>query len=960
MQPLLDPLDSVFDEIASSESAATSNVQRIRAEINFARKFVEHVPEKAAEWEPLIKQAAELVRDELAKKEAINLQALVEKAEKILAPIGKAAKEFTIHCCGHAHIDMNWQWPWQETVSVTHDTFATVDKLMDEFPDFRFIQSQASTYAAMEEFCPEIFEMIKRRIKEGKWEPTASTWVEGDKNLASGESLCRHMLYTRRYFKDRFGIPYDAIKIDWEGDTFGHVHTLPAILSRGGVSRYYHCRTGPDHWLFWWQSPDGSRILVFRDTRGYNGIIIPEIANPMLDYWKSTGIKDYMWCYGVGDHGGGPTRRDLVNAIELNSWPIFPNVLISTTDAFFTAVENSGVDLPVHDGEMNYVFEGCYTSQSNVKRANRVSENVLPEVETLSLIAGATTGFPYPQDDINRGWRMTMFNQFHDILPGSGVHATYEHAQGLFQEILAITGSIRTRALRKLAAAIDTSAASGVEVPKPGLGSGVSDSLGAGAGDSHIPGGVSAYNAGAVGVEPFIIYNQMPFQRSEVVYAKIWDKELDKDRMGVWDESGTAVPAQVVNKGRYWGHHYTTLAFPAKDVPAMGYKTYTIGRSSKPVPATETVKASRLGVHDGSFAKVEMPKTGLLENEFLRVEIDPASGAILHLTDKATGYDYVPKGKLMGVLELYQEAPHRMTSWVIGQITRKSELSQDGVMELTQSGPNRAAFKTSRKINDSKISVEIGLNAGSKMVDITVTADWVERGTPETGVPMLKIAFPINIDNPKPTYEIPFGTIERPANGQEVPSLKWADITGDKVDAKGTCGFTLVNADKYGHNAENSNLRLTLIRSSHDPDPLPEMGRHEIKIGIIPHEGPLSISESVRQGAGFNLPLSVVSTDVHKGELPPSKGFVEALTPNIMLASVKKAEDSDAVVVRLYEVEGKDTEAKVRLTDIAKPDSPAVETDLMEQPLKKSTASMKGDTLTVKLPAYGIATVKIG
>lgn len=960
MQLLLDPLDNILDGIASAEAGTTTTAQRIRAELNFARNLMEHLPEKAGEWEPLILQAAELVRDKLGNNGAVNPATLIGEAEKILAPIGKVAKEFTIHCCGHAHIDMNWMWPWQETVSLTHDTFSTVDRLMDEFPDFHFIQSQASTYIAMEELCPEIFDMIKRRMKEGRWEPTASTWVEGDKNLASGESLCRHLLYTRRYFKDRFGLPYDAIKIDWEGDTFGHVHTLPAILSRGGVTRYYHCRTGPDYWLFWWQAPDGSRVLVYRDTCGYAGTIGTDIAHHMLRFWKSTGLKDYMWCYGVGDHGGGPTRRDLMNAREQNSWPIYPNVVLSSADQFYSMVEKSGVELPVHDGEMNYVFEGCYTSQSNIKRANRVSETVLPEVETLSLITGATAGFPYPLEDINDGWRMTLFNQFHDILPGSGVHATYERAQGFFQEILAITGSIRTRALRKLAASVDTSAAAKVDVPAPGLGSGVGDGLGAGAGDPHLPGGVSAYNAGAVGVEPVLIYNQMPFPRNDVVYAKVWDKELQNDKIGVWDESGDAVPAQVIHKGRYWGHHFTALAFPVKDVPATGYKTYTIGRTSRPVAAKQPVRASRLGVHDGGFALVEMPKTGLIENEFLRVEIEPASGAILHLVDKQTGYDYVPEGKLMGLLELYQEAPHRMTSWVIGQTQRMTELTQDGVMEMTQHGPHRAAFKTSRKINDSKVSVEIGLNAGNRMVDINIVADWVERGTPETGVPMLRMAFPTNTDRPEATYEIPFGKIQRPVNGQEVPALKWADLTGEKVDVKGKCGITLVNADKYGHNANGSTLRSTLLRSSHDPDPLPEMGHHEIRLGIIPHDGPLSVSDAVRFGASFNLPMTVVSTDVHKGELPPSKGFVEVLTPNIMLASVKKAEDSDAVIVRLYEVEGKETEAKVRLTDIVKPGSPAQETDLMEQSLDKNTARMEGDVLSVKLPAYGIATVSIG
>jgi len=166
--------------------------------------------------------------------------------------------------------------------------------------------------------------MIKRRIKEGRWEPTASMWVETSKNLASGEILCRHLLYTRRYLKERFGLPYNAVKVDWSPDTFGHAHTLPTILARGGVSRYYHFRTGPNKWLIRWQGPDGSQVLLFLDKATYNGPIDPKaIADHLIDYVRETSLKDYLYVYGVGDHGGGPTRRDLAKASEISAWPIF-------------------------------------------------------------------------------------------------------------------------------------------------------------------------------------------------------------------------------------------------------------------------------------------------------------------------------------------------------------------------------------------------------------------------------------------------------------------------------------------------------------------------------------------------------------------------------------------------------------------------------------------------------------
>ncbi|MEN6520922.1 MAG: glycoside hydrolase family 38 C-terminal domain-containing protein [Armatimonadota bacterium] len=943
----LESLNDALQNVESTEKESDLLVGRIRSEIEFAQEFVDLYPGKASEWQPLVVEAAELVASKLASGGTAGLKSIVKEAEEILAPIGKAAKDYTIYCVGHAHIDMNWLWDWPETVSTTRDTFTTIDRLMDEFPEFHFSQSQASTYQAMEDYSPEIFETIKRRMKEGRWEPTASMWVEGDKNLASGEILCRHLLYTRRYMKEKFGLPYDAIKIDWEPDTFGHAATIPSILSRGGVRRYYRCRPSPvEHALSWWEGPDGSRVLVFSEKTWYINPITPKMGHHMVNFCKETGLKCYLFVYGVGDHGGGPTRRDLVRAVDISTWPVFPNVKLSTTDAFFNAVEKEDLtSLPVHKDEINCVFEGCYTSESHVKHANRISENILPEVESVSLIAGAASGYKYRADEIKNAWYMAMFNQFHDILPGSGVRGTYDYAQGQFQKIRATAESIRTDALRKLASAVDTSAASGIEPAAGSLGATIGDGTGAGVGNGKYPGGVTAYASTAVSAEPFMIFNQMPFKRSEVVIATVWNKKLPKDKITVRDDSGNVASGQVLETGNYWGHDFTAIAFSAKDIPAMGYRIYTIDKALTPAAASEEVK---------------MVSPGVMENEFLKVEIDQPSGAIKSLIDKETGYEFVPEGELAGVLEYYQEVPHDMTAWEIGQTQRLKKLSDDGVFKVVQKGPYRAAVKTSRKVNDSCITVEIGLNAGSRMIDFKVTADWIERGTKETGVPMLRIAFPSKIENAKGTYEIPFGSIERPSNGQEVPALKWADLSGDCVGKKGSCGITMVNADKYGHNADKNTLRLTLIRSSYDPDPLPEIGHHEIILGIAPHDGPCSTPDAARAAASFGLPMSVVSTSIHKGKLPGSKGFAEVFTPNIMLTCLKKAEDSESIVVRVYEMEGVETEAKIKISDIVKPNAPAVEVDMMEQALEHSTARMEGDTLIVRVPAHGIASVAVG
>jgi len=944
-------LELSLHALDQSSAAGAAPMERFRCEIEFARQFADALPDRAREWEKLILEAVDTVGRAVSRRGAVNLESVVRKAEEILAPIGKVAKEYTIHCCGHAHIDMNWMWPWQETVNVTHDTFLTVDRLMDEFPEFRFSQSQASVYIAMEEHCPEVFRAIKRRVRQGKWDVTASMWVEGDKNIASGEALCRHLLYTRAYFKDKFGLEPEDVKIDWSPDTFGHARTVPGIISRGAVSRYYFCRTGPGPWLFKWRSPDGSEVLAYNDKGGYNGHIDPNAMRGLFCWFvKETGLKDFMFMYGIGDHGGGPTRRDLRKAREIAKWPIFPVVKLSTTDEFYSAVEKANPKLPVIDKDLNFTFEGCYTSQSRIKKANRVSEIILPQAETAALIAGALAKMDYPSAGLVRCWRHTLFNHFHDILPGSGIHATYDYSEGLFQEIQAASGAILTRALRALADRIDTAAAAQCKVTP--FGGGLGDGLGAGAGDPGIPGGVTARNAGALCAEPVLVYNHKAWPRSEIVYAKVWNKPLADDRVVVRDSKGNQIKGQVVHRGNYWGHNFATVAFKA-DVPALGYKVYAIDSAAEPVPG-EGAGIDRF-LPDGTETMIpEINERGAMENEFLRVEVDSASGAIAHLIDKETGFDYVPEGLLLGVLEGYQEIPHGMSAWVIGQIKEVEPLVDGGAMRITQRGPNRVAVRTDRKWRDSTISVEIGLNAGSRVVDFTVRTRWVERGSPETGVPMLRVAFPVNVTKGTATYEIPFGSQTRPQSEQEVPALKWADVS----DAEH--GVTLVNNCKYGHSCNDGVLRLTLIRSSYEPDPLPEIGDHEIRFAVIPHSGPCDVIAATRAGEEFNSPLAVASAPVQSGELPPEMSLVEVLTPNVFISAVKKAENSDAVVIRMFEVEGKKTTAKIRLAGIVKPGASAVETDVLERPLAKNGAKLDGDTLSVPVPAFGIATVKIG
>jgi alpha-mannosidase len=447
---------------------------RASTQMEFAKAFAAALPETdTLGWTEAIERALGMFDGYDPQSGASALAATISRMEEELSAIAEKAKTYTIHCVGHGHIDMNWMWSWPETVSTTHDTFASILSLMDQYPEFTYSQSQASVYALIEKYHPAMFERIRERVREGRWEITAVHWVEGDKNLASGESLARHMLYTRRYFQEKFGLAPEDIEVDWEPDTFGHANTTPGILRQGGAKYYYSCRPGggfgharvggPRPRLFWWQSPDGSRVLVNRESTWYNSYVNIgyNIALPLCGFVQETGLSDWLNVYGVGNHGGGPTRDEIEYYIEMNTWPVYPNVVFGTSQEWFRKVEADiaarKLHLPVLKHELNFEFTGCYTSQSAIKRANRFGENYLEEAETLAAIRSRLGGdYGYPREMLRDGWLNVLFNHFHDILPGSGVVDTREHALGLFQEVGAITGSVKREVGVWLASQIDT------------------------------------------------------------------------------------------------------------------------------------------------------------------------------------------------------------------------------------------------------------------------------------------------------------------------------------------------------------------------------------------------------------------------------------------------------------------------------------------------------------------------
>jgi alpha-mannosidase len=933
-------------------------LDRFVAQLRFAHQLCRAYPDKAKEWQERIIEAGRAVQGGL-KGKGIDLEDLMARGEAILQPIGQAAKEYTLLCISHAHIDMNWMWSWPETVAVTNDTFQTMLTLMEEFSGYIHSQSQASTYQMIEKYNPPMFEAIRRRVREGRWEVTASQWVEGDKNMVSGESVCRHLLYTRQYVQEKFGLSPEDVCVDFEPDTFGHPATLPGILARGGVKYYYHCRGSHGPHLYWWVGPDGSRILTLNDVQWYMCAIEPKIADSLIEFSLAGGMKHMPVLYGVGDHGGGPTRRDLKRLIEMSGWPVFPNVEFSTLHRFFRLAEMGAREIPEIVGERNFVYTGCYTSQARQKWANRHGENLLFSAEVAATVGTRLAGVEYPEENLTEAWKHLLFDQFHDILPGSGVRETRHYALGRAQESQAAASMARTNALRALGERVDTESmrSSFREDSERDYKDEVESgwALGAGVGHAAGTGGESTFSVTRTSDRAFMVFNPLPHPRTDVVEVKLWDTKLDVQHLVATSEGMNPRRVQVMDKGAFWGHEYLTAAFPL-EVPALGYRTICVSdRLTDLGLPTEEVGDPWTGGSMGAWRKIP-PLDHVLENESLRVRIDPASGGIVSLLDKRTGREWVPEGKLSGILQHCVEANTRMTAWVIGPFLKREDLLDGGLLRMLHNGPYVQTFRWTRMLNDTTLELDITVRQGVPRVEFRLRVDWREIGHPERGIPHLKVRFPLAVHAPQPRYEIPFGSIRRDLfEGQEVPALRWADLSG----AMGQ-GVTLVNSSKYGFSTEGDSLNMTLLRGSIDPDPLPDLGEHIIEYALVPHGEGWTVGDCMRVGEEMNAPLVISSCTFHRGDLPSVLSLVDVEGENVRLAAMKQGRDGGSMILRLVEVEGRQAKARLRLATPLLPEgATAVEVDTLERPLDDGRVRLEGGALTVELPPYGISTVRI-
>ncbi|MGB8952045.1 MAG: glycoside hydrolase family 38 C-terminal domain-containing protein [Candidatus Aminicenantales bacterium] len=829
----------------------------------------------------------------------------VSRIRAKLKPIAQFVKKFTLFFDANAHIDAAWLWREKETIAVARNTFASVLNMMNLRPSFTYTQSSAVYYDWMERLYPDIFKEIQQRVKEGRWELIGGMWIEPDCNLPSGESWMRHLLYAKRYFLQKFGI---NITIGWNPDSFGYNWNMPQFYRQAGIDAFITQKIGWNdtnifpYRTFWWEGPDGSRILSYFPFDYVNTIDDPFLlADWLRQFEANTGYTKMMILFGVGDHGGGPSMEMLDRIERLKSLDIYPSIEYGTTAQYLDWIKKQDLsELPTWKDELYLEYHrGTYTTQAKNKAFNRTGEVLMTNAEkfsTLAMLLGAE-----PRNvQLEEAWRIVLFNQFHDILPGSSIREVYIDSAEEYQEALAMGHHELKRSLGHIARNINT---------------------------STITGGT-----------PISVVNPLSWERTDVVKLKL--PAGDSSEYAVFDLEGKEIPSQVVPVKR----NVREILFTAEGIPPLGYKTYVL-KMQTPAAKNPSLRIS----------------PAELENEFFKVAVDPDSGWIKSIIDKRNGKEILSgPGNELQILE---DRPAQWDAWNIG-LTGKKFPSAFRTIEIVETGPVRVVLRAYRdylKPGTKKdfptedfpstfFTQDIILYGGADRIDFQTDVDWWEEHT------MLKVAFPVTLNTTFATYEIPFGFIQRSTRTNtpvekaqfETAALRWADLSEDGY------GVSLLNNSKYGYDIKGNTMRLSLLRSPTWPDPTADKGKHSIEYALYPHLGTWREASTVQRGYAFNTPFLSILNNPHEGRLPAAYSFLKLEPSNLVLTTVKKAEDSDAWILQWYESSGEDSQAVLTLPRIPKK---VVLSNFLEE--EGTSLPFNKNTVTVTTQKNSAKTIKV-
>lgn len=777
--------------------------------------------------------------------------------------------DVTVTAIGHTHIDVAWLWRLCHTREKCARSFATVLRLMELFPEYVFLQTQPQLYQYVKRDYPELYQEMKERIAEGRWEADGAMWVEADCNVISGESLVRQILHGKRYLQKEFGVNCRYL---WLPDVFGYSWALPQVLKRSGIDTFMTTKISWNqynrmpHDTFWWQGIDGTEILTHFITTPdqgaaqfytYNGSTNARFVQGIWDNYRDKNVnKELLLAYGYGDGGGGVNRDMLEMRRRLETMPGIPAVQPGRAGEYFQRLHDTVAETQeyVHkwNGELYLEYHrGTYTSQAAVKRGNRKLELELRRQEWLDVLraAQAHDWELYPQKPLYKAWQTVLLHQFHDIIPGSSIREVYEDTLEDYAGVRDQLQELQADVLRSLVTEDD----------------------------------------------PFTytVFNSGSFLRQGLVDVPLRAGMEE----GTWqDQEGNVLRAAAD------GDSWSVLVY---NVPSLGYTTISF------VPGNRISEERPFTVHSRG-----------VDTPFYSVAWD-ANGQLTQIYDRKFERDVLAPGERGNVLQVFEDKPMAHDAWDIDLFYQEKmeEIRRLISAELVEHNALRCIMRFRWQWDASTIEQDMVLYSSTRRIDFRTKVDWHQRQQ------LLKVAFPVDIHASEATYDIQFGNVKRPTHWNtswdwarfETVGHQWADLSEEGY------GVSLLNDCKYGYDIKDNVLRLSLIKSAIHPDYEADQGEHTFTYSLLAHEGSWLQGDTVVQAWKLNQPLLAVS-----GRTEPRQfSTVGVEGGHVLIDSVKKAEDGPEMIVRFHEYGG--ARGKVTLTSDL-PVAQWQECNLMEEP----------------------------
>lgn len=767
----------------------------------------------------------------------------------------------TVHCIGHTHIDVAWLWRLTHTREKAARSFSTVLRLMEKFPEYIFLQTQPQLYAYVKNDYPEIYAQIRERVREGRWETGGAMWLEADCNLPSGESLVRQVLYGTRFLRREFGAECTFL---WLPDVFGYSWALPQILRKSGIASFMTTKIGWNqynrlpHDTFKWRGIDGSEVLAHVITTPpsakhtgwsytYNGHIQPFSVQGIWNMYRNKEInQDLLLAYGWGDGGGGVTREMLEMRRRLAEMPGLPQVETGRADAYFEKLQQTveATDRYVHtwDGELYLEYHrGTFTSQAYIKRMNRKMELLYREAEWLQALDSAASGT----------WQR---------YPQEKLAKGWEIVlRNQFHDI--IPGSSIAEVYVDARLEYVEAECLGREVWLEAA------QRAASAAEAVALTGSPLRRANAIA---WTVFNSASFPRTELVSIPA-ECELGA---GVWKRpDGQPLPAERV--GDVW-------QIMAENVPALGCSTIVWSPVEEPPPAEPSP-------FQYNHRSLTTPYYVLEWNN---------CGQLTRIYDREAKREVLAGGEIGNVLQVFEDKPLDYEAWDIDIFYQEKErrIERLETLELEECGAFRAVVLFRWVYLESTVTQRMIVYTGSRRIDFATEVEWHEKQQ------LLKAAFPVAVRATEATFDIQFGNVKRPTHWNtgwdwarfETVGHQWADLS------ERSHGVSLLNDCKYGYDVKDNVLRLTLIKSATHPDPNADQGHHEFTYSLLPHAGDWVVGQTTQEAWALNNPL----TFIRGASSLCGRSLLKPDAANVMIDAVKKAEDSDRMIVRLHEFTG--------------------------------------------------------